>query len=43
MHILLHNYNFETKKSNPINFRKKDYRQLQTLAQKSFNQVGLDF
>ena len=42
-HFLVHNYNFETKKAILSNFRKKDYRQLQTLAQKSFNQVGLDF
>ena len=42
-HFLVHNYNFETKKAILSNFRKKDYRQLQTLAQKSFNSVGLDF
>ena len=42
-HFLVHNYNFEQKKAILSNFRKKDYRQLQTLAQKSFNQVGLDF
>ena len=42
-HFIVHNYNFETKKAILSNFRKKDYRQLQTLAQKSFNQVGLDF
>ena len=39
----MHNYNFEQKKAILSNFRKKDYRQLQTLAQKSFNSVGLDF
>ena len=42
-HFLVHNYNFETKKAILSNFRKRDYRQLQTLAQKSFNSVGLDF
>jgi hypothetical protein len=42
-HFIVHNYNFETKKAILSNFRKKDYRQLQTLAQKSFNSVGLDF
>lgn len=42
-HFLVHNYNFQQKKAILSNFRKKDYRQLQTLAQKSFNQVGLDF
>lgn len=42
-HFLVHNYQFEQKKAILSNFRKKDYRQLQTLAQKSFNQVGLDF
>lgn len=42
-HFIVHNYNFEQKKAILSNFRKKDYRQLQTLAQKSFNQVGLDF
>jgi hypothetical protein len=42
-HFMVHNYNFETKKAILSNFRKKDYRQLQTLAQKSFNSVGLDF
>ncbi len=42
-HFLVHNYNFEQKKAILSNFRKRDYRQLQTLAQKSFNQVGLDF
>jgi hypothetical protein len=42
-HFLVHNYNLETKKAILSNFRKKDYRQLQTLAQKSFNSVGLDF
>ena len=42
-HFLVHNYQFETKKAILSNFRKRDYRQLQTLAQKSFNQVGLDF
>jgi hypothetical protein len=42
-HFIVYNYNFETKKAILSNFRKKDYRQLQTLAQKSFNQVGLDF
>ncbi|MFX4282773.1 hypothetical protein ACOL3J_10895 [Aliarcobacter butzleri] len=42
-HFLVHNYQFEQKKAILSNFRKKDYRQLQTLAQKSFNSVGLDF
>lgn len=42
-HFLVHNHHFETKKAILSNFRKKDYRQLQTLAQKSFNSVGLDF
>jgi hypothetical protein len=42
-HFLVHNHQFETKKAILSNFRKRDYRQLQTLAQKSFNQVGLDF
>ncbi|QKF77631.1 hypothetical protein [Arcobacter defluvii] len=42
-HFIVHNYNFEQKKAILSNFRKKDYRQLQTLAQKSFNSVGLDF
>ena len=42
-HFLVHNYNFEQKKAILSNFRKRDYRQLQTLAQKSFNIVGLDF
>lgn len=43
VHFLVFNHNFETKKAILSNFRKKDYRQLQTLAQKSFNSVGLDF
>jgi hypothetical protein len=38
----VHNHHFETKKAIFSNFRKRD-RQLQTLAQKSFNQAGLDF
>ncbi len=42
-HFLVHNYQFEQKKAILSNFRKRDYRQLQTLAQKSFNSVGLDF
>ncbi len=42
-HFLVHNHHFETKKAILSNFRKRDYRQLQTLAQKSFNSVGLDF
>ncbi|MGD9625471.1 MAG: hypothetical protein AB7U51_12550 [Arcobacter sp.] len=42
-HIIAYNYNFIEKKSILANFKKGDFRQLQTLAQKSFNSVGLDF
>lgn len=42
-HIIAYNYNFIEKKSILANFKKGDFRQLQTLAQKSFNGVGLDF
>ncbi|WP_323593073.1 coiled-coil domain-containing protein [Aliarcobacter butzleri] len=42
-HLIAYNYQFETKQAILSNFRKKDFRQLQTLAQKSFNSVGLDF
>jgi len=42
-HIVAYNYNFETKKAIASNFRKKDYRKLQTLAQNSFKAVGLDY
>lgn len=42
-HIVAHNYNFENKKAILSNFSKKDFRNLQTLAQKTFQDTGLDF
>lgn len=42
-HLVAYNRNFNDKCSVLSNFRKRDFRQLQTLAQNSFNKVGLDF
>lgn len=42
-HIIAYNYNFKTNKAIASNFRKRDYRKLQTLAQDSFRSVGLDY
>jgi len=42
-HIIAYNYDFINQKSIASNFRKKDYRALQTLAEKSFQKVGLDY
>lgn len=42
-HIIGFNYSFVTKKSILSNFEKKDFRKLQTLAQDSFQELGLDF
>jgi hypothetical protein len=42
-HFLAYNYDFEKQQSILSNFEKKDFRKLQTLAQKSFQKVNLDF
>ncbi|PHO13745.1 hypothetical protein CPG38_01775 [Malaciobacter marinus] len=42
-HIIAYNYDFINQKSIASTFRKKDYRALQTLAEKSFQKVGLDY
>ena len=42
-HILAYNYNFDKNLAFASNLRKSDYRNLQTLAQNSFQKVGLDF
>ncbi len=42
-HILAYNYNFDKNLAFASNLKKSDYRQLQTLAQDSFNNIGLDF
>jgi hypothetical protein len=42
-HLIGFNHSFFTKKSILSNFEKKDFRKLQTLAQNSFREVGLDF
>lgn len=43
VHIIAFNHSFVTKKAILSNFEKKDFRNLQTLAQNSFQEVGLDF
>ncbi|MFW2606851.1 hypothetical protein [Aliarcobacter butzleri] len=42
-HILAYNYDFNKNLAFASNLKKSDYRELQTLAQNSFNSVGLDF
>lgn len=42
-HILAYNHDFNKNVAFASNLRKKDYRTLQTMAQDSFNKVGLDF
>ena len=42
-HILAHNNNFNKNLAFASNLRKSDYRNLQTLAQNSFQKVDLDF
>lgn len=42
-HILAFNYDFENDKAIISNWKKKDFRDLQTLASNSFKIVGLDF
>ena len=42
-HILAYNYNFNKNLAFASNLKKSDYRNLQTLAQNSFQKVGLDF
>ncbi|MCT7596710.1 coiled-coil domain-containing protein [Aliarcobacter butzleri] len=42
-HILAYNYNFDKNLAFASNLKKSDYRNLQTLAQNSFQSVGLDF
>lgn len=43
VHILAHNYDFNKNLAFASNLKKSDYRNLQTLAQNSFQKVGLDF
>ena len=43
VHILAYNYNFNKNLAFASNLRKSDYRNLQTLAQNSFQKVDLDF
>lgn len=42
-HILAYNYDFNKNLAFASNLKKSDYRNLQTLAQDSFQKVGLDF
>ncbi|MDH1976345.1 coiled-coil domain-containing protein [Aliarcobacter butzleri] len=42
-HILMHNFNFDTKRAISSNLEKKDYRKMQDLAQFSFKEKGFDF
>jgi len=42
-HLVAHNFSFDKGKPIISHFRKQDFRDLQTLAQNSFNDVGLDF
>ena len=42
-HLVFHNFNFETGKPIASYLRRQDYRDMQTLAQKSFNELDLDF
>ena len=42
-HLVFHNFNFSTGKPIASYLRRQDYRDMQTLAQKSFNEVDLDF
>ena len=43
LHLLAYNYDFNKNLAFASNLRKSDYRNLQTLAQDSFQKVGLDF
>lgn len=42
-HILAYNYDFNKNLAFASNLKKSDYRNLQTLAQNSFQKIGLDF
>ncbi len=42
-HLVFHNFNFDTGKPIASYLRRQDYRDMQTLAQESFNEVGLEF
>lgn len=42
-HLVAHNFSFDNGKPIISYFKKQDFRDLQTLAQNSFNSVGLDF
>lgn len=42
-HLVFHNFNFSTGKPIASYLRRQDYRDMQTLAQKSFNELDLDF
>ncbi|MCT7548708.1 hypothetical protein N5U18_09420 [Aliarcobacter butzleri] len=42
-HILMHNFQFDTKRAISSNLEKKDYRKMQDLAQFSFKEKGFDF
>ncbi|MFY4807883.1 hypothetical protein ACOTVK_04910 [Aliarcobacter butzleri] len=43
LHLLAYNYDFNKNLAFASNLKKSDYRNLQTLAQDSFQKVGLDF
>lgn len=42
-HLVFHNFNFSNGKPIASYLRRQDYRDMQTLAQKSFNELDLDF
>ena len=42
-HLVFHNFNFDTGKPIASYLRRQDYRDMQTLAQESFNKEGLEF
>ncbi|MDN5111898.1 hypothetical protein PJV97_05990 [Aliarcobacter butzleri] len=42
-HILMHNFNFDTKCAIASNLKKENYRKMQDLAQNSFKELGFDF
>ncbi|MCT7548088.1 hypothetical protein N5U18_06310 [Aliarcobacter butzleri] len=41
--ILMHNFNFDTKRAIASNLEKENYRKMQDLAQNSFKELGFDF
>ncbi|WP_152018821.1 hypothetical protein, partial [Aliarcobacter butzleri] len=43
MQLLMHNFNFDTKRAIASNLEKENYRKMQDLAQNSFKELGFDF